>query len=143
MRFPAIRGKFFRAENVVVQEGPTAGRTIEEWRNQRAAEGQVFGDRDRDRAGIGKEDHRDEVAHQRDAEVQRGGAEIETFLAAGALELEAAGRAGGVHRVELAGHEERLPAAVGAAVGEAPGEDVDAGDAHQRTEDRGRRTDER
>lgn len=143
MSCPRIRGKFLRAEYVVIKQGPATGRTVKKKGHEGAAEGQGFGHRDRDRAGVGKEDHREEIAHERDAEVQGGGSEVETLVAAGALEGEAAGRAGGVHLVELAGHEERLPAAVGAAVGQAPGEDGEAGDAHRRTEDGGRRTDER
>lgn len=129
-RRAAVGREFFRAENVVVQEGPTAGRPVKEEGHEGATEGQVFSRGDWDRAGVGEEDHREKVADERDAEVQGGGAEVETFLAAGALELEAAGRAGGVHLVELPGHEERLPSAVGAAVGKTPGEDVDAGDFH-------------
>lgn len=126
----AVGGEFFRAEDVVVQKTPTAGRSIQEHRHQGSAKGQALRHGHGDQPGVGEQEDRQQVTCQRDPEVQRRGPDIESLLPGGTLELEAAGRTRLVHLEDLPRHKECLAAAVGAAVAQATGEDVDAGDFH-------------
>lgn len=126
----SVGGEFFGAEDVVIQQAPTAGGPIQEHRHQGSAKGQALRDGYGDQPGVGEQEDRQQVTGQRDSEVQRRGPDIESLLPGGALELEATGRTRLMHLEDLSRHKERLAPAVRAAVGQTTGEDVDAGDVH-------------